>query len=66
MFYQAIFGDIVNVTFVGDLDELIAAKVEAANMESRNDAIYDLNGRRVEGQLPKGIYINNGKKYIVK
>ena len=38
-----------------------------------NDAIYDLSGRRVNvqssmlnGQVPKGIYIQNGKKFIVK
>jgi hypothetical protein len=28
--------------------------------------IYDLLGRKVEGILPKGIYIRNGKKFIVK
>jgi hypothetical protein len=29
--------------------------------------IYILEGVRVDGkQLPKGIYIRNGKKYIVK
>lgn len=64
--YQSKFVN-VNVTFVGDLDVFIAAKVESADMESSiNDVIYDLNGIRVEGQLPIGIYIKNGKKYIVK
>ena len=30
------------------------------------DAVYDLSGRRVDNsQLPKGIYINNGKKIII-
>ena len=29
--------------------------------------IYDLTGRRIEGNyLPKGIYIQNGKKFVVK
>lgn len=28
--------------------------------------VYDLLGRKVEGILPKGIYIRNGKKFIVK
>ena len=64
--YQSKFVN-VNVTFFGDLEALIAAKVEVADKESSiNDVIYDLNGRRVEGQLPTGIYIKNGKKYIVK
>lgn len=31
-----------------------------------NDAIYDLQGRRVNGQLPRGIYIRGGKKFVVK
>lgn len=33
-----------------------------------NDVIYDLNGRKVADNhaLPKGIYIKNGKKFVVK
>jgi arabinan endo-1,5-alpha-L-arabinosidase len=31
-----------------------------------NDAIYDLQGRRVSNPLRKGIYIRNGKKYLVR
>ena len=38
-----------------------------------NAAVYDLNGRRIqswsqnaEKSLPKGIYIANGKKIVVK
>ena len=40
--------------------------------EQVNDAIYDLSGRKIvncklsNGKLPKGIYIKNGKKFIVK
>lgn len=29
-------------------------------------AIYNLNGMKVQGKLQKGLYIQNGKKYIVK
>lgn len=36
-------------------------------IETTGDAvIYDLSGRRVEGTAKKGVYIRNGKKYIVK
>ena len=31
------------------------------------DVVYDLNGRRMNGQLaeqPKGIYISNGRKIV--
>lgn len=31
-----------------------------------NDAIYDLQGRRINGVPAAGIYIRNGKKYIVR
>lgn len=30
-----------------------------------SDAIYDLQGRRVHGETPKGIYIRNGQKTII-
>ena len=29
-------------------------------------SVYDLQGRRVNGQLPRGIYIRGGKKFVVK
>ena len=32
----------------------------------QHDEIYDLCGRRVKGQLPKGIYIMNGQKRLIK
>ena len=36
-------------------------------IETTSDAvIYDLSGRRVAGTAKKGVYIRNGKKYIVK
>ena len=60
--YQTKFSN-ANVTFVGDLP----TKVESTIMEvQKDDMVYDLNGRRVEGQLPKGIYIKNGRKFVVR
>ncbi|MCR4920252.1 MAG: hypothetical protein K5945_00895, partial [Bacteroidaceae bacterium] len=32
----------------------------------QSEKIYDLSGRKVNGQLPKGIYIVNGKKMMAK
>ncbi len=48
--------------------------IGAVQMMENNAAVYDMMGRKVEtlngkvvsGQLPKGIYIVNGKKVIVK
>ena len=37
--------------------------VKVAGNDSR---LYDLQGRRVEGQPAKGLYISNGKKVIIK
>jgi len=37
-----------------------------ADDSSDNGIIYDLNGRRVDNPQRKGIYIRNGKKYIVR
>jgi arabinan endo-1,5-alpha-L-arabinosidase len=31
-----------------------------------SDAVYDLQGRRVTNSLRRGIYIRNGKKFVVK
>lgn len=41
-------------------------ELEKPVAEDDNPAIYDLSGRRVEGQLQKGIYIVNGKKMLIK
>ena len=30
------------------------------------ERIYDLNGRRIERILERGVYIKNGKKYMSK
>ena len=39
----------------------------ADRLQNGDGAIYDLSGRKmINGQLPKGIYIRNGKKFIVK
>ena len=33
---------------------------------SQDDAIYNLQGIKVQGELKPGIYIQNGKKFVVK
>ena len=45
---------------------------EPTNIYNKVDGTYDMSGRKVaagnalNSQLPKGIYIVNGKKYVVK
>ena len=36
------------------------------NGEMRNETLYDLQGRKVNGQQRKGLYIENGKKIVIK
>ena len=45
--------------------EATAIQTITTQAVSSDDSIYDLQGRRVEtAQIPKGIYIQNGKKWI--
>ncbi len=49
-----------DLTGISNLDDV-------ASTDTDNAAVYDLNGRRMTGtQLQKGIYVKNGKKFIVK
>ena len=63
-------------TIVGDLtDEMVDGIEEIQNSEFKiqnefegqeNGAIYDLSGQQmVNGKLPKGIYIRNGKRFMI-
>jgi hypothetical protein len=40
--------------------------IKAETVSDNNAPIYNLNGVRVDGALKKGIYIKQGKKFIVK
>ena len=61
-------------TFVIDFDEPIASGIAhvAADSKVNDNRIYNLNGQMMQtqdlkdGQLAKGIYIQNGKKFVVK
>ena len=50
--------------------EVIVAGVETVTTSDRlasDDRVYDLQGRRMDARhLPKGIYIQHGKKFVVK
>ena len=40
--------------------------IESVTLKQNDGAIYDLRGQKVDGTLRKGIYIQNGKKIMVK
>lgn len=46
--------------------DILTNSIESVAVETENNAIYDLTGRRVENIANAGIYIVNGKKVIVK
>ena len=55
--------------FLGfDFDEGEATGISAAKTEIGQDdqVVYDLQGRKINGQCSKGLYIVNGKKVIIK
>ena len=41
-------------------------KDDRVKTEKYTNEIYDLQGRKINSQLPKGIYIQNGKRFLVK
>ena len=55
-----------NYTFA--VDSFVPTSIDNIQIEGDGDgAIYNIGGQRVEGKsLPKGIYIREGKKFVVK
>ena len=52
---------------LGDDETTGITTTNDANYTNKTDAWYDLQGRRVSGKpTAKGIYINNGKKVVIK
>jgi hypothetical protein len=53
----------MNIIFESDATGISTINVSAANVEDW----YDLNGRRLTGKpAVKGMYIQNGKKVVIK
>ena len=53
--------------FFGDIDGTTTGLGMVNTLADGQDGdVYDLQGRRMKGNLAKGIYIKNGKKFIVK
>ena len=55
----------VNFTFIDNFDDYLAG-ISTPSMEPRKSdgRIFTLDGREVLGTLPRGIYIQNGKKIV--
>lgn len=48
-----------------DFDSVTGINTATTAMPATN-ATFDLSGRKVSGKLPAGLYIKNGKKFIIK
>ena len=66
-FYQAAGGQAVSLVFDGNVTGISSALLGTGSATMSKDApVYDLSGRRVTKAVKGGIYIQNGKKYILK
>ncbi|MBQ4484319.1 MAG: hypothetical protein II934_04905, partial [Prevotella sp.] len=49
------------------IDDCLGVETIADTQENNNSTIFDLQGRKVSKKhLPKGVYIVNGKKFVIK
>jgi hypothetical protein len=49
------------------LDDEETTGIDELRTASSNSSVYDINGRKVnENSLKPGMYIKNGKKFVVK
>ena len=61
------FSDFRLVQFPLSMTGIRLTPAPSLSQRGEGESIYDLSGRRIEnGQLPKGIYIVNGKKVMIK
>ena len=51
----------------GELEDITAIRSHELESNGNSAAFYDLQGRKVDtNSLKKGLYIKNGKKYVIK
>lgn len=47
-------------------EDEVPTGISNLNIDTQRNAVYDLNGRQMQGKLQKGVYVVNGKKFVVK
>lgn len=63
-YFDKVWGEIDNIYPIDEMNETTAS-IAPISKVNENDVYYDLSGRGID-KPTKGIYIKNGKKYIVK
>ena len=57
----------ITINVIGDEEEEMTTGIRQLQMTNDELPVYDLNGRQVnENNLKPGIYVKNGKKFVVK
>lgn len=64
--YLVISPSLARAFYGFDVDEDPKTAIQAVKTVSDEGEVYDLSGRRVVGQPRKGIYVRNGKKFVIK
>ena len=58
--------DYFRIERISDDSEDAIPAIAAFTPRTALQGIYNLSGQKVKGDLPKGIYIRNGKKVVIK
>ena len=58
--------DDISLTKTGEYAEPILSNIQEAKVAVANSAIYTISGQRLSAAPAKGLYIQNGKKFVVK
>lgn len=67
--YLTISGGVASApSFIGfgDDENTTGIALPEASQDGEDGEVFDLNGRRISGQPQKGIYVKNGKKFVIK
>ena len=64
-YFDRVWGEIDNIYAIDEMESMTSSVNAVDNNVVENDTWYSLNGEKVD-KPNKGVYIKNGKKYIVK
>ena len=65
---SAVMANNLTLRFYGDAENFGDGieTVENSSVSVKSSAVYNISGQKVNGSLQKGLYIQNGKKFVVK
>ena len=67
IYNRVLTADDVKALYQAEINNESITGIEAVRRSTVSDgSIYDLQGRKLSGPLKSGIYIRNGRKYVVK